>query len=283
MIWFRSFTFQLSYLFCSPCTTGEPSREVRKETDILGCWTLGGGKRASAFYSCNDLSQSKPISVCIFVEDDWEICTGERSLVCNHKNRWVRYRVEKKLLSGTSPFCPRVLSLQKKKKNTGYWQQILGGFFRWHSRNWTLTPSLLKAYEDLCRRKGGRPKKTSHRWWASLCQGLYSYPYQLSLLDGQCPDSYCFSSHHTQVTWVSSGFPFVNGHMPVRFWKCGVLNLLIHRVTWQREKGHHALLGGDGTTFKRTGRPEVFLLHWHFYWCGFDHCSPLTWVGHQPF
>lgn len=119
MIWFRSFTFKLSYLFCSPCTTGEPSREVRKETDILGCWTLGGRKRASEFYSCNDLSQSKPISVCIFVEDDWEICTEERSLVCNHKNRWVRYRVEKKLLSGTSPFCPRVLSLQKKIQAIG--------------------------------------------------------------------------------------------------------------------------------------------------------------------
>lgn len=86
MIWFGNFTFKLSCLFCSPCTTGEPSCEVKKETDILGCWTLGGGKRGSEFYSCNDLSQSKPISVCIFVEDNWEICTGERSLVQSQKS-----------------------------------------------------------------------------------------------------------------------------------------------------------------------------------------------------
>lgn len=86
MIWFGNFTFKLSCLFCSPCTIGEPSCEVRKETGILGCWILGGGKRGSEFYSCNDLSQSKPISVCIFVEDNWEICTGERSLVQSQKS-----------------------------------------------------------------------------------------------------------------------------------------------------------------------------------------------------
>lgn len=32
----------------------------------------------------------------------------------NHKNQWVRYRVEAKVLSGLSPFCPLVLSLQKE-------------------------------------------------------------------------------------------------------------------------------------------------------------------------
>lgn len=95
----------------------------------------------------------------------------------------------------------------------------------------------------------------------------------------RCPASYCFSSHHTQVTWVSSGCPFVNGYMPVRFWKSGVLNLLIHRVTWQREKGHNTLMGGDSTASKRTGRPEGLSPPLKFLY----HCSPLAWVGHQLF
>lgn len=39
---------------------------------------------------------------------------AEKDHQFNHRNQWVRYRVETKVLSDRPPFCPLVLFLQKE-------------------------------------------------------------------------------------------------------------------------------------------------------------------------
>lgn len=42
---------------------------------------------------------------------------AEKDHQFNHRNQWVRYRVETKVLSDRPPFCPLVLSLQEEIDN----------------------------------------------------------------------------------------------------------------------------------------------------------------------